>query len=81
MSKPPCGWSWRWAWATPPGLSGLPPGKGPLPVAAGVGGWPVGGEGHSRQLWSQVTSEGVGAEAVRVDMEGSRVSGEELFPE
>ena len=37
-------------------------------------GWPVGGDGHSQQLWSQVTSEGVGAEAVRVDVEGPRVS-------
>ena len=37
VKAPRCVWSWRWVWATPPGLSGLPPGKGPLPVVAGRG--------------------------------------------
>lgn len=59
LKAPWCGWSWRWVWAMPPGLSGLPPVKGPLPVAAGRG-----------QLWSQVTSEGVGAEAIRTGRGG-----------
>lgn len=47
---------------------------GPSARGGWEGGWPVQGDGHSWQLWSQVASEGVGAEAVRVDVEGSRVS-------